>query len=245
MSLTLSRVMNRVKARLGVAVQKLELTDEDLARIIMEETLPTFSNFFPEFKSHKIYRHEKLEDHGGTYYIRGLEERTILGMSRILGGGCTSGQGLGNRNGYGRHNEFRRNVTPETGVRSFMMDQAAANVVSALMHPYTFEFKPPNSILLQPFMDEDYIDVELKMVHASLMTIHPGLTEYFCKLALYDIQIDLLGIRSYFQNISTTYGEINLRLDSLEQADDKREELLELFREKASFSPNRQQIWVY
>jgi len=235
--INLSQTLNYIKARLGASVHKLELSDQEILRCIQEETMYTMSEFFPEKKIHRIYPHELVDDHEGTYFLRGLEDRVVLGVSKLLENNSAT-------HNVGTGSSFYDHSLPIHNIESFMMTKAVVNVSSALSFPYTYEFKPPNKVLIQPHIRTPFVDLELKLVHANPSTFHPGLRKYFNKLALYDVQLDLLGIRKYFQSISSSYGEINLRMEDLEQADQSREELIELFAQKQIYSPNRQKIWV-
>jgi hypothetical protein len=65
------------------------------------------------------------------------------------------------------------------------------------------------------------------------------------KMFEYDVKIDLYGIRRYFSTINTTFGELNLNTEILESAQDKRDELVELWSNKRHKSANMRKVWVY
>ena len=71
-----------------------------------------------------------------------------------------------------------------------------------------------------------------------------GLLETVKKLALADVANDLLGIRSYFQNVGTAFGELNLNVDQLKEWADKRDDVIELLRKNQLKNTGVRKIYV-
>ena len=70
--------------------------------------------------------------------------------------------------------------------------------------------------------------IQINTVHPDHFgTIPLNMREYFLKLALYDVEIMLYHIRRRFQSLQTTFGEMELFVDELAEAEDKKKELLE------------------
>ena len=68
---------------------------------------------------------------------------------------------------------------------------------------------------------------ELAFEHdRSLASITPTSEESFYELALLDVKSALYEIMKHCSDINTAYGNINLKLDDWASADDKREQLL-------------------
>jgi hypothetical protein len=106
-------------------------------------------------------------------------------------------------------------------------------MMSAFMVPNTFTFIPPNMLRLNGevnFTSYQMFSVTLKVTHNKDFSTFPfGLRETIKKLALYDICLDIFGIRNYFSNLSTTFGDVNLQLDIF-NVEDKRDDLIEKMR---------------
>lgn len=231
---TLSDVINRVKARLGTSVRKLELSDQAIADLIMNETMATFSIYFPTEVRHDILSQtDKVDGYAGRYWLK--TDRQITTVSKVFVGVGNSVSGISGNGLSGQHID---------GGRTIMEHQSVLDITSAYDNPTTHQFIPPNQVEITPAPKQMIITTMLHVKHESFETIPPGLRERFMKLAEYDVKIDLLGIRKYFTNISTTFGELELNTEMLEDANDKRDELLELFRTKMMHSANRQKVWV-
>jgi len=88
--------------------------------------------------------------------------------------------------------------------------------------------------------------VELKAVHpAHMETVTVAMREHFMKLAYLDVASALFPIRQRFANMNTIYGSIELFMDKLAEAKDKRDELLEKFRVNFLKDSKRKKIYMY
>jgi hypothetical protein len=226
--LNISQIVNRLKAKLGVRVRRLEISDEEIISLIMEESLPAFSVYFP-FNTHLVLEPGKdlVPGYGNRFYLR-----TELGVNSIT-----------SIRPYDAN--IRRSHVSQMGGTAFdaMAVQANADMNSAFHVPITFHLHPPSIVEIDPMPYSTKLIVEYDTNHFDVGTLHNGYREEFLKLCEYDLKIDLLGQRKFFSSISTVFGEVELNLESLEEASDKRDELLEKFDEKHLFSSNRQKIW--
>jgi hypothetical protein len=233
MYITMSDLLGRVKSKLGSSVRKLELSDDDMIRLFTEDTLKTLSIFFPRKIDHVINTID--ESVGGArsrFFLNTPHE--IIRVAQIIPGNPGSVAGLyidGKGIVYG----------------SVIDTQPLKDIQSFYETPQTFEFIPPNQVEVSPMpaMGTRFMSFVLHVKHDSTATLPPGLRESVMKLFEYDVKIDLLGIRKYFQSISTTFGELQLSTDTLESAQDKRDELIELFSAKKMRNSNAQKVWVY
>ena len=113
--------------------------------------------------------------------------------------------------------------------------------------PYTIEMVPPNKIRIMPNPAAGFshkIGVKLKVAHSDFQEFSPGLREVILKLALCDVKLDILGMRRIFTNISTGMNEIELAIGTYEEAESKRDELLEKIRANMHLSANRRKIFI-
>jgi hypothetical protein len=228
--LSLSYVVNRLKARMGAKVRRLEITDEQLVDLIMKETIPTFSIYFPYQHTIKInLKKDRVNNFNNRFFLR--SDIPFNSVTRIY---PDSGNLVGNSgmSGFGCN----------SGMEGLMM-QASANMQSFYSVPTTFRFIPPFQLEIDPVNIGGIINCDLNAEHPDVATIHAGLREEFLLLAEYDMKIDLLGQRRFFASIGTVFGEVNLNLETLESAEDKRTELLQKFDDKHYLNSTSKKIW--
>ena len=218
-------IIRHVKARMGAYSRKLELDDDSLIRILEQETLPTLSVYFPYYIEYILDTvTNQLPGANNQFYLPSeIEGFYLLGVERVLPCiGASQSTGMGNV--YG-------GVMPS--LNNFINMKLDQTILSAFMVPNTFTFFPPNTIRLNGelnFTMYKRLNLTLKVTHnKNFSTFHPGLREIIMKMAFYDIALDILGIRKYFQSLSTTFGEVDLNLDMLEVSD-RRDDLIETLR---------------
>jgi hypothetical protein len=110
----------------------------------------------------------------------------------------------------------------------------------------TFRFRPPDMIEIFPKgWDKDTLDVELRVVHPNhLRTIPHGSREVFLDLFLADLATDVLGIRQFFSNIQSPFGDIEISLDRLTEAKDKRPDIIEKLTMSQLKNTGRKRIYI-
>ena len=125
--------------------------------------------------------------------------------------------------------------------------QMLTDLLSFTDIPDTFEFIPPNKIEVFPkFVDSREFMIVAKIVHPEhLGTIPLSLREQFLKLAEYDIKITMWQILKQIGNMNTAFGNLDLKLEDLEQAEDKRRELLEEWDTRFIREANRKKIYIF
>ena len=235
----INEIVNHIKARLGAHIRKLELSDEALIRCLQTETLMTLSiynSFYCEYVLDT--QADIVPNTSNTFYIpEEIEGFRILGVEKVY----PSFQNF-------MHNGMLFAVLGQdiTNVMSnFVNIKLSANVASAFLPPETFQFIPPNHLRLYNQYGNRNMVLTLKTTHKKdFTTFHYGLRETIMKLALADVSIDLLGIRRYFQNLSTTFAEINLDLDILQQYADKRDDIIESMRKNILKNTGIKKIYI-
>lgn len=226
-----STVLRHIHMKLGTAYRPIPLTDEDIMEIIFQESLYTFSNFYP-FKYNLTFNGSENVVPGqmGMYRIpiqdKGLE---ILGISKLW-----------RSEGY-----YTGELYPNYCTNDFFELQIATDFSSAVQVPDTFRFIEPNVVEIFPKSRINYqLMVELKCIHPQhLGTIPLSLREEFFKLCVLDVKIALWNILKNYDQLSTAFGQINLRIEDFEQAETERRELLELWRQQYYKEPGRKRIW--
>lgn len=219
-------LLRRIKRKIGASHFPIPLSDEDILDVIYEETLYTFSTYYPHIEHLKINIKSDLA-HKGIYYIES-GDLEIISVSRMYRG-----------MGYISGTYLPRNTNP------FDL-QLNADIRSMVENPDTFKFLPPNRIEVYPkYIDVTDMLLEVKCIHPiHLNTIKLSMRDPFYELAELDVMISLHKILRNYSNVNTAFGSIELRLEDFEAAEDKRRELLERWRKNFIKEGTRKRIWI-
>lgn len=221
------RYINR---RLGAAMQVIELSEDEIMRIVFQESLPTFSKFFPwKYKTNVHCWKDKVPGTRNKFFLKDIDKLQILGTSRIW---------LDNVAYYGS-SQVTLNLDP-------FSYQLMSDAISATTTPITVLYEQPNIVEIHPYIESlGEALIELNCVHPShLTTIGLDMRDHFLNLAYLDILVSLLPLRKRFENISTPYGQISLFLQEIDTAVQDRRELVENFQEMALRDSDAKRIWI-
>lgn len=228
--LTRTVVLRYLNRMLGTTVQTLEISEEEMMRIVFQESLPTFSKFFPYKYRTELSAKDALDPKYPNIYIIPNDDRLeILGVHNIW---------ISNMNQYGG------SLLPVTS-EPFAM-QELNDLLSMSVATPTFEFKAPNLITIRPkLINNDGALVELKAVHPEHMrTIPMQMRDEFLSLCLYDVLISLYPIRHRFENYTTVYGTLTPFFEMVDSAEGKRESLLQKWQENLLRDSSAKRIWI-
>lgn len=226
-----SHLMRLVKKHCGIYSIKLPLSDQELyEQVIQDDTLPTFSSYFPlvkhvpcDLNQLRVQgdRESTSSDVSDIYEIPPLwpedsNERFILGIEKITW-----------------FNDMRYqqiNSTYETieSYQALAVAQSVANLASTMEPPYITEFIPPNRFRISNgtyYKDRVVLHVEHSYSN-QLYDIPMGKRGSFYKLALLDMRRFLWENLKYFQSLRTAIAEMNLGIETWQEAESKREEFL-------------------
>jgi hypothetical protein len=231
--ITMSDVLNNVKAKLGTLTHTLELDDNKLIQIIKTRTLKTLSVYFPHMENVIVnLAASKVHDSfdNNTFFIESKTGANVLGANRVLPTSMTS---------YSSEFPGLRRTTTHSLNSYLSADMEALTTI-----PYTVVFQPPNKINIQPTPPHaGNMLVEIRTEHLDFSSLNPNLYEYIMKLSEADIKLDILANRSFYSNLSTPFGDIELNLSRLEDAESARSEVIEKFEAKKHLNSNRRKIW--
>jgi hypothetical protein len=232
-------VVNRILKSLGASSNKVEIENLDILQIILSDTLITFSKYFPYQHRHILKPEDKVPGYGSGWYFVNIP-LPILGAARIVGGMDNRAVGSSSVSSIGADVIF-------TG--STMNDltdlNALNNFIGATSLPITVQFHPPNVVEILPKSTYDHSMVLLNCIHPeTLHTIGLNMSDYFIKLATYDVLIALKEILKKFGTISTIFGEISINMEDMDEAQTKKDELIETFRTKSQFRANRKRWYI-
>ena len=228
--LTRTVVLRYLNRMLGTTVQLLEISEEEMMRVVFQESLPTFSKYFPYRFRTEITRKDQLDPkYPNVYIIPNKEHLEILGVHNIW---------------VSNMNQFGGTLLPVVA-EPFAM-QELNDLLSMTVARPTFEFRAPNMLTIRPkLLNNDGALVELKAVHPQhLKTISLQMREDFLRLCLDDVLLSLYPIRHRFENYTTPYGTLAPFFEMVDGAKADRDELLNKWQENLLKDSNAKRIWI-
>lgn len=246
----MTSLLNKIERRLGLLVLTPHLPEQfnknAWADVVMTDTITSFSRYYPN-KVRFVVNSETcikaVEDKKTVYYIK--EE--LLGGSKLLGVSDIDWQdtsadnlSIGQTAGYGYYIPNYGGI--EDTLTAFAGYQLAANNASLYNNNIYLEFEQPNKIRISRAGNLDVslnsFVVNLLMEHNTLQTISPTMMETFEALAQADIANFLYMNLRYYDGLETVYVNIDLKLNELEQAASKREQIIDLIKDSYVSSSN-------
>lgn len=246
---SMSKLLNKIERRLGTQVLNLpeHLQKDKWAQVIIDDSLDTFSRFFP----HKVlYKIDTVNDKGpdGYYYIdesRFGGDVTIYGIKDLaletFAKSITSIDG-------GYYNMYDRIY----GFEDKLYAQMTADIASTYNTGIFVEFEFPNKIAIKNATNANLvgnmglIDIYVFVKHApSLATISPTKMEEFERLAIIDIKVFLYEGLKHFDGLETVYSNIDLKISEWSSADNERESLVEKYKDQYVSAANFNQPIIY
>lgn len=226
-----TQVLRYLHSKLGALVQTIELSDQEMMRIVFQQSLPTFSQYFPFLPMVTLTSKDRIDGNYMEYRIPNEWNLQILSLHKYYLS-ATSRLGCGW-------------IAP---ILSNPIDsQLMADRYSMLVTPLIIDYVPPNKLQLkQNYANStDFLTVQFKAVHPEhLKTIEPNLRDDFLQLCFFDVAISLYPLRHRFQTISTAYGSLEPFTEILDSAKDERAALLEKWRANMLYSGNQKKIWI-
>lgn len=226
-------LLDKIERRLGTKILNLpkELSKESWVDIIEKDTLPTFSRFFPN--SIKVLINTKEMDSEGYSWVDdtlsdsievlGIKDIDWASFGTINGGAKTPA-------GFGIYDMFQS----QYGLEEIGLLQGRADISSSYNTAIYPEFKYPNKVRFKTaagtaainFM-YDTVPLILLIQHSKdLSTIPPTKMEIFENLATADVASYLYESLKYFDNLETVFANVDIKIDSLKDRADRREEII-------------------
>lgn len=248
----MSKLLDKIERRLGTKSLNLpeHLSKDKWADVIIEDTLTTFSRYFPN----KIrYEVNVARDKGkGDYCL--IDESIIPGDIEILGVRdicweefTPTSLGINNQP-YGIYDFF----TNSYGLEDIALVQMRADQVSLFDNNIYVDFEYPNKIRLKSATGANLLHslptfkVDLLIKHSpNLNTISPTKMETFEELAKIDIAVFLFEELKYFDGLETVFGNIDIKLNTLENEASRRQDLIMKLEESYVSASNDNQPLMY
>lgn len=227
-------VIRYINSRLGSTVQYIELSEKDIMKIVYQQSIQTFSQFFPYLPMVVLTAADKINptrQSNNDYRIPNpwnLQllsiQKSILTSSEMYGGGWIG--------------PFLTNP-----IDTILLNDR----ISMMIPPTIVEFWPPNKVTIKQnyYNMSGKICIQFKAVHPQhLKTIEPNLRDQFLHLCLDDVLLSLYPIRHRFQNITTPYGSLQPFYEMVDNAKSDRDALLDLWHANMLTNSEAKKVWI-
>jgi hypothetical protein len=236
----MTALLNKIERRLGLLplVPHLpeNLNKEHWAQVIKEDTLVTFSRYFPN-KFRMVINDDtvdkKKEGNVVWYYIKDeiLCGNKLLGV-RDIDWTDTSADNSSLTNGsIGTYYYPAGMACPEATYSSIVGLQMYADFASLYNRGILIDFEYPNRFRLKGLGNTNYdlssFVVDLLVEHRDLSSISPTKGEIFEALAICDVANFLYMNLRYYDNLETVYVNLDLKLSELQEAANKRDQVID------------------
>lgn len=228
--LTPTATLRYIHRMLGSAMQTIELSDEEIMRVVFQESLLTYSKYYPYLFKMTIRESDSIGGgYSNVYRIPNDDRLEILGVHRVW---------LDNMN------QFGGSLLPL--VNDPIQSQLLNDVLSQTITPTTFNYQAPNLITIRPKIYHlGAAMIEVKAVHPRhLKTIPIAMRDQFLRLALDDVLISLYPLRHRFESYTTAYGSLTPFFELVDRAADDKQELLNSWRDNLLIDSHAKRIWI-
>lgn len=248
----MTNLINKIERRLGTNVINLpkELAKEQWASIIEQDTIPTFSRYLPN--AIKVLVDTKKTDAEGYSWV----DTNLPDSIKILGIRDIDWHAFGTINGgartpagFGIYDMF----SSQYGLDEIGLLQMNADISSFYNTTIYPEFKYPNKVRFLTAagtaainFQYDSVPLTLLIEHSTdLSSIAPTKMEIFENLATADVASFLYENLKYFDNLETVFANIDIKIDSLKDRADKREEIVNELKDGYVSAANANQPLMY
>lgn len=235
-----AHLLKLIKQHCGIFSIELPINDDELYQdIIVDDTLLTFSTYFPRILAVPANLNElridndkqnTVSDMSNIYKLPPIvidsSDRFIIGIESIL-----------------PYNDMRYQSVPSAyeTIESFQalaISQTVGDLASVMEPPFLPEFLPPDRFRVNNgtyYKDQIIINVELSF-SKELYDIPITQRQAFYKLALLDAKRYFWSHLKYYKDFQTAIASFNLPIDDWADAESRREELLEKWDEQFHLS---------
>lgn len=226
----MTKLLNKIERRLGMITLNLpdNIAKDKWHTIIEEDTIPTFSRYFP-YKITTVIDNTCAKD--GFYFI----DKDVPEGCKILGVKDIDWQAYRcdpRFDRYGINFSTYDFISRDYSIDDVAFSQTAADFLSLFNLGIYIEFEYPNKIRLvsvngSPVSRYRPFPLQIFLEHPSnLMTISPTMMEIFEQLSQADIATYLYQNLKYYDGQDTVYMQLDLKLDTLQEWMNKRDEIV-------------------
>lgn len=220
MAQTWNDVLEYVKINLGVPVNLLEISDDEIVGVLKRQVLPLFSQYTPRKKFGLIRPQDKIHHKEGEpqwqYRIPLEVDEYVIDIRDVYAG---------------RHPEildtFANRALRSTDVMEVAMANTFSDIIRSMSTVQSWEFLPPDILVFDK--EFRYGVIEYFVVHPNPSTIEPDKYHiYFKKLCLAQVKLWLAAMRSKFDQLTTPAAQLQLNWERLQsEGTEERREVLE------------------
>ncbi len=228
-STCLTDCVRHINRNLGMKLILPELNNNEIVRIVTQESLKTFSKFFPYVLRIPIDDSLAIKEKPGFYRIPNLDMLEPIRMRMMFG-----------NNSYA----FTNGSSAVPMTLNPISAQLYDDYLSAVSTPMTWRYWAPNLLERYPKQGTfNNLVIEVDAMHPDhLKTIGIQMRDHFYKLALLDVLISLQPLRHRFETISSEYGPVSLFLEKIDGASSERDALIQMFEQRSMFTGSKRRI---
>lgn len=245
-------LLDKIERRLGTKPLNLPdhlQKDKWAEEVIANETLDTFSRYFPNAVNIRLDKSMRTKD--GYYLIDEPfgDNVEILGVRDI--NWQQFSQSTTRRHdayGYGYYDFLANNY----GIDDIMLLQARADQMSLFNNNIFVDFEAPNRVRFVTVTGSDVtltmdnVPITVLVKHAlNLKTIPPTMMEIFEKLAEADVARFLYENLKYFDGLENVHATIDLKMSDLENKAATRDDIVEKLDEAHVSAANKNQPLIF
>lgn len=250
----MSKLLDKIERRLGTAILNLpdNLSKDNWGKLVIQnETLDTFSRFFPNAIT--ITLTKNMQDKNGYYVmdeaLRNDPSVEIIGVKDVNWKDI-SRSGLANHeaSGYGIYSQ----LPTDYSVNDVLAIQTRIDMTSIFDNNIYIDFVPPNKVKLTTNSGNDAtkgmpsFPLTIFVKHANnLMTISPTTMEVFEELAEADVARFLYENLKYYDNVETVFATTDMKISDLQDSANKREDIVNKLDEAHVSFSNKNQPMIF
>ena len=227
----MEQLLNKIERRLGTKLLNLpkEIAKDTWADVIDEDTLSTFSRYFP---NDILYLLDINTPKKNGWYL--IDEEKI-NSAEIIGVGDIDFSVLSKTSIYGSvQYGYLDTIATSYGIDDVFRFQALSDLTSIFQNNLYLEFKAPNMVKITDSVNIDNIKslrtvpIRLFTKHPkNLMTISQTQMETFEQLAICDVASYLYENLKLFDGLENVYANIDLKLQDLQEKASRRDEIVQ------------------
>lgn len=222
--MNMSALISRLKIELGLYTIALPLkdVDESIKEIIINTTLRTYSQYFPQKMKIVKTSRELVERFTSLEYVEmPLEVPYGTEICEV----CDVSYDTRDFAGLS-HFASAAPLFATTSIYDVIMANASANVSNIMVPKITWDFVYPRTLKMYNLYTGGIIIDILKLHDPSLQSIPFSQEESFYKLAKLDTKNALYAVIKHYNELETAHGRINLKIDDWASSEDDRKEIL-------------------
>ena len=252
MANNMSTLLNKIERRIGTKPINLpsDISKDTWSEVIREDTLVTFSRYFP----HKISTYIDTSRMKNGYYL--LDEN-VCESANIIGVRDINWEMFGSypddMQGHYAYGNFEF-LTDSYNTDDVAMLQMRSDHMSMFNNNIFLKFEPPNMIKataatggnFNVLRGIDRFPLDLFVVHPdNLMTISPTKMEIFERLAIADVAVYLFEYLKFYDGLQTLFADVDLKLSTIEAKANERPDIVQKLEDSYVSASNENQPLMF